>query len=287
MDNIISASESNTNKEEKTSRIKNLLSQIFTKNDTIRQELIQFFDDLELPVRNDQIQMILGVIHLLGFTAEKIKIPLAKIIAISSENDFKSTVKIITQTGHSRIPVYEEKSGQKKFIGLLYAKDILKSTVKKLKKFTLKDYTRSIQVVPETQSLLSLLRDMRMKRQHMMLTANEYGEITGLITLEDILEEIVGEIKDEHDSKKETIEEIGHRLYLIDASMNLSDLNKQLAINLPEENFNTLAGFMLHELKGKVTENARIEYGETILSVKEFKDQAIIRATVFIPPDSM
>ncbi|MDH4200762.1 MAG: CBS domain-containing protein, partial [Spirochaetia bacterium] len=286
MDNIISAT-NDEKKEEKTSRIKNLLNQIFTKNDTIRHELIQFFEDMELPVRNDQIQMILGVIHLLGFTAEKIKIPLAKITALSDDNAYKNVIKIINSTGHSRIPVYEEKGGHRKYIGLLYAKDLLKSVGKKLTKFSLKDYIRTIQVVPETQSLLSLLRDMRMRRQHMMLTANEYGEVTGLITLEDILEEIVGEIKDEYDSKKETIEEVGHRLYKVDASMNLSDINKQLAINLPEENFNTLAGFMLHELKGNVQTGSQVAYGKITLLVSEYKDQTIIKATVFIPPDIM
>lgn len=286
MENIIT-SKDNSKKEEKTSRIKALLNQIFTKNDTIRQELIQFFDDIELPVRNDQIQMILGVIHLLNFTAEKIKIPLARVTSLSVNSDYKSIIKIINQTGHSRIPIYEEENGNRKYIGLLYAKDLLKSFLKILKKFSLKDYVRDVKVVPESQSLLSLLRDMRMTRQHMMLTANEYGEITGLITLEDILEEIVGEIKDEYDSKKENIEEIGHRLYKIDAAMNLSDINKQLAMNLPEESFNTLAGFMLHELKGKVTANAQIEYGKITLTVNEFKNQTIIKATVFIPPDSM
>jgi len=286
MDNIITATDSH-DKEEKASRLKSLLNQLFTKNDTIRQELIQFFDDIELPVSNDQIQMILGVIHLLNFTAEKIKIPLAKITALPTESDYKNTIKIINQTGHSRIPVYTEENGHRNYIGLLYAKDILKSYLKILKKFSLKEYVRDVKVVPESQSLLSLLRDMRMTRQHMMLTANEYGEITGLITLEDILEEIVGEIKDEYDSKKETIEEIGHRLYKIDAAMNLSDINKQLATNLPEENFNTLAGFLLHELKGKITLNARVEYGKIIFKVSEFKNQTIIKATVFIPPDFM
>lgn len=286
MDNIISASD-NENNEEKASRVKNLLNQIFTKNDTIRQELIEFFDDMELPVRNDQIQMILGVIHLLGFTAEKIKIPTARMTSLAIDSSYKDAIQAINQSGHSRIPVYEEKKGHRKYTGLLYAKDLLKSVQKKMKGFTLKEYIRKVETVPQTQSLLSLLRDMRMRRQHMMLTANEYGEITGLITLEDILEEIVGEIKDEYDSKKENIEEIGHRLYRVDAAMNLSDLNKQLAINLPEENFNTLAGFILHELKGKVKSNAQITYGKITITVIEHREQSILKATVFIPPDTM
>ncbi|MDH4263718.1 MAG: CBS domain-containing protein, partial [Spirochaetia bacterium] len=152
MENIIT-SKDNSKKEEKTSRIKALLNQIFTKNDTIRQELIQFFDDIELPVRNDQIQMILGVIHLLNFTAEKIKIPLARVTSLSVNSDYKSIIKIINQTGHSRIPIYEEENGHRKYIGLLYAKDLLKSFLKILKKFSLKDYVRDVKVVPESQSL--------------------------------------------------------------------------------------------------------------------------------------
>ncbi len=282
MSNVISADE--PEKDSKSSRLKTILSQIFTRQDPLREELSRFFEDQEVPIHNDQMQMILGVIRMLGFTAEQIKVPLANMVSLPEETDLKKTVDTICKTGHSRIPLYRIESGKTEYIGLLYSKDLLRSFARKSKKFKVSDYMREIQIIPETQSLLSLLRDMRVKRQHLMLTANEYGDITGLITLEDILEEIVGEIKDEHDSRQMQIMEVGHRLYQIDGSMNILDLNKELAINLPQENFNTVAGFLLHELKGDVEPGKKIEYGNIVLTITDSEDARIRKVTVYIPP---
>jgi len=282
----INRSDSEHGNESKTSKLKNILNQIFSRNDTLRNELIDFFDDKDIPLRNDQLQMILGVIKMMEYDANNVKVPITKVVSISAKSSLNATLKIICKTGHSRIPVYEEDGGKRKYVGLLYAKDILKSYLKKIGRFKLKDYIREVKVIPETQSLLSLLRDMRVNRQHMMLTANEYGDITGLITLEDLLEEIVGEIKDEYDSAKYTaIKTIGHRLYEVDASTSITDINKELMINLPEEKFNTLAGFLLHELKGNISQDATVNYGNIVLSIKQFDGQHIIKASVYIPPD--
>lgn len=282
MENIVSP-----NPEEestKASRVKTILGQIFSKNDTLRQELSDFFEDLEIPVRNDQIQMILGVVRMMSFSADKIKISSANMVALREDCSSRQAVETICNSGHSRIPIYREEEGQRNYTGLLYSKDLLRSFHKKVKKFKVSDYMREVQVIPETQSLLSLMRDMRLNRQHLMLVAGEYGEITGLITLEDILEEIVGEIKDEHDSRAILIQEIGHRLYEIDASMNLTDINKELAINLPEEDFNTLAGFLLHEFKGTVEPGQKLEYGDITITITECTDLQILKAHVYIPP---
>jgi len=283
MKNIITSDDDKPS-EEKESRIKSLLTQIFSRNDTVREQLIEFFEDIELPVRNDQIQMILGVIRLLNFTAEKIKIPLGNMVNLPIDASLKDTVQVIKKSGHSRVPVYKETGGHKKYVGLLYAKDIIGCTDSKKQKFHLEEYTRKLQFIPESQSLLSLLREMRMHSQHLMLTVDEYGEVNGLITLEDILEEIVGDIRDEYDKNTLPIKEIGHRLYEIDASVNLTDINKKLALNLPEEHFSTLAGFMLHELKGSLSKESRVEYGNIILTISSFTGHTIQKVTAYIPP---
>ena len=218
--------------DEKSDKAKSLLNQIFSRNDSVREELVHFFDDLEIPVRNDQVQMILGVIRMLKFSADKIKIPIANVVAVPEDADIKKTTGVIIKSGHSRIPVFHEENNQKTFTGLVYAKDILKSIKSKKKIFKIADYMRPVKVIPESQSLLSLMREMRLKRAHMMLTANEFGEISGLITLEDILEEIVGEIKDEYDNLAPLIKEVGHRQYNVDGSIHLTDLNKELMLKV-------------------------------------------------------
>ena len=278
---------STNSNDDNTERVRNLLGQIFTRNDTVREELMDFFSELGIPVRNDQIQMILGVIRMLKFTAEKIKVPLSNVVSLQEDADVKQTIDKIMESGHSRIPVYLEKDGQKNFTGLLYAKEALRIIKSKKKTFRLREYLRDIQVIPETQSLLSLLREMRLNSQHMMLTANEHGEITGLITLEDILEEIVGEIKDEHDTETFQIRDVGNNLYEVNGSINLTDINKDLAVNLPDEKFNTLAGFLLHEKKGKIKKNATVKYGDITLEITEHEGKKIKKVQIYIPPSNL
>ena len=273
-------------KTEKISPLKAFFSQIFNKNpDDLREELSEFFEDLDIKVSNDQLQMILGVVGMIDYTVDKIKIPEKKMVSIPINATKKDAFTAVRKSGHSRIPVYEEVNGSKKYPGILYAKDLLESELKK-GRFKLSNLLRKPFVVPETQSLLTLLREMRIKKYHLALTANEHGDISGLITLEDILEEIVGDIKDEFDSSRQPIKEIEHRLYRIDGSLPLSDVNKHLTINLPEEKFNTLAGFVLHELKGNLVENEMITYGQIILTLEKFNGQQIKSVLVKIPPVS-
>ncbi|MDH5720185.1 MAG: CBS domain-containing protein [Spirochaetia bacterium] len=268
-----------------SSTFKSFIKKLFGKNGNVRDELTDFFEDHEIPVSNDQLQMIMGILRLIGFKADKIKIPLPNVVSLPLKSSKENIVSVIIKSGHSRIPVYDENKGRKEFIGLIYAKDLLKAFTEKKKSIKLKEYLRPLQIVPEGQSLLSLLREMRLKQHHLMMTVNEYGEFTGLITLEDILEEIVGEIRDEFDRKKAPIKEIGLRLYRVDALLPLSDINNELAINLPEEKFSSLAGFLLHELKGELKNKAKVVYGQIEITVEKFAKKQIKKAIIKIPPN--
>jgi len=265
--------------------LKNFFKRVFGKNGNVREELTNFFEDQDIPVSNDQLQMILGILRLIGLRADKIKIPLPNVVSLPLKSTKEEIISVIIKSGHSRIPVYDENKGRKEFIGLIYAKDLLKAITEKKKSIKLKEYLRPLQIVPELQSLLSLLREMRLKQHHLMMTVNEYGEFTGLITLEDILEEIVGEIRDEFDRKKAPIKEIGHRLYRVDALLPMSDINNELAINLPEEKFTTLAGFLLHELKGELKKKSKVKYGQIEITLEKFSKKQIQKALIKIPPN--
>lgn len=268
----------------KQSTLKNFFKQLFNKDEDLREELSEFFKEQETTINNDQLQMMLNIVELIGYDADKIKIPANKMVDLPMTATLKQAITIITKSGHSRIPVYKENKDNKCYTGVLYAKDLLPALVTKAGRFKMADYIRKMHVVPESQSVLSLLREMRLKKNHLALTVTEHGDFSGLITLEDILEEIVGDIKDEFDSGKSQIKEVEHRLYQVDASLPLSDINKQLAINLPEEKFNTLAGFLLHELKGELEDHAMIMYGQITITLLRFSDQQIKTATIKIPP---
>ena len=255
--------------------LKKLVRALFLGNNSLREDLFRFFRDQGTSISNDQLQMVLNVVQVARYDADKVKIPINKIVDLPIDSSLADTISVLKKSGHSRIPVYEEKEGLKTYLGILYAKDVLSKFTNKTKKFKLKDYIRNIRFVPEVQKLLSLLRDMRIRQTHLVLTVNEYGDVTGLITLEDILEEIVGDIRDEYDKNKKPIMEIGHRQYRVDASLPLSDLNKELTINLPEEKFNTLAGLMLHEMKGNPKKGAEIKYGFVKLKLEKFSKQNV------------
>ena len=255
------------------------------RHGSLRESLVHFFDRHETPLANDQLQMVLSVVKLAEYDADKIKIPINKIVDLPLDANLDKIVRVLRKSGHSRIPVYDDSKGQKEFVGLLYAKELLKVQLNRSKPFKLVDYVREVKVAPEMQKLLSLLRDMRIQQNHLVLTVNEYGDVTGLITLEDILEEIVGDIRDEHDSNKKMINEIKHRQYRVDASVPLSDLNKELAINLPEEKFNTLAGYVLHELQAQPKNGSEIKYGHIRLKVEKSTDQQIQTVLVAIKPN--
>lgn len=273
-----------TENSEKGYRFRDLFTSLFTRNTTLRDELIDFFNDQEIPIGNEQLQMIQNVVRLVGMDADRVKIPLPKMVSLPVNSSLKETAKTVVKSGHSRIPVYEDKEGKRDYIGLLYAKELIKNISEKNGKFKLADHVRKIQVVPETQSLLSLLRTMRQQKHHLVLTVNEYGDISGLVTLEDILEEIVGDIRDEYDKEKSPIEEVGHRQYQIDGGLALADLNNELTLNFPEEKFNTLAGFVLHELKGDISEGSSIEYGDIKITVHKSSGRQILSVLLEIPP---
>lgn len=256
--------------------LKSFLARLFGKEEeTLREQLQRFFEDQELKINNDQMQMIEGVLSLVNKRAENVKVPTPKMIALPmsiSRADLESSLR---KSGHTRFPVYIEKETVRDYVGILHVKDLLPILMKGGRKIVLKDVTRKVLFVPENQTLLSLLRAMRQKKFHMALTVNEHGDVSGLVTLEDILEEIVGDILDEHDNLSRDIREIGLRQFRIDALLSLYDINQRLALNLPEERFNTLAGFLLHQLKGDVAEDKEIKYGSVTFKIEKINAQQI------------
>jgi CBS domain containing-hemolysin-like protein len=159
-------------------------------------------------------------------------------------------VEIILQAGHSRIPVYQESIDN--VVGLLYAKDLLQVWRDGAEGRSLRDLLRPVFYVPEAKKLDDLLADLQRQRVHIALVVDEYGGIAGLVTLEDIVEEIVGEIQDEYDQAEEPrIEAVGESEFLLDGRLDLDDVNDLLGADLPKDTADTLGGFVYGEL-GKV-----------------------------------
>ena len=180
---------------------------------------------------------------------------------------------------HSRIPVYEETIDEIK--GVLYVKDIIKNIGKKT--FKIKNIMKEAYFVSQNKLINELFRELQRNKKHIAIIIDEYGGTAGLVTMEDILEEIVGDIFDEYDDIEEEYEKIDDRTYVISGSMPIYDVNKLLESNIPEGDYDTLSGYLQEEL-GRIPtdeENPIIETDELIFKIEEYEDKRILKVKVY------
>ena len=179
---------------------------------------------------------------------------------------------------HSRIPVYDETVDEIK--GILYVKDIIKNIGKKT--FKIKNIMKEAYFVSQNKLINELFKEMQNNKKQMAIVVDEYGGTAGLITMEDILEEIVGDIFDEYDEFEEEYEKIDDKTYIISGKMPIYDVNKLLNSNIPEGDYDTLSGYLQEEL-GRIPtdeENPIIETKELTFKIEEYEDKRIIKVKV-------
>lgn len=180
---------------------------------------------------------------------------------------------------HSRIPVYEETIDEIK--GVLYVKDILKNISKKT--FKIKNIVKEVYFVSQNKLINELFKELQKNKKHMAIIVDEYGGTAGLITMEDIIEEIVGDIFDEFDDIEEEYEKIDDKTYILSGSMPIYDVNKLLESNIPEGDYDTLSGYLQEEL-GRIPteeENPIIETEELVFKIEEYEDKRILKVKVY------
>jgi putative hemolysin len=193
-------------------------------------------------------QIIENVFEFTDLKANEVMIPRTEMIAIDIDDNIDSNIKKIIQTGHTLIPVYENSIDN--IIGVLHTKDVMKALIEK-KDISLKELMRPVYYVPESKPISQILKDMQKQGQRLAIVTDEYGGTEGMITMEDILEEIIGEIRNEG-SEYKTYSKGKDGKYYILGSMNISDFNEVFNYKLPEsEEYNTIAGFV-SERTGKI-----------------------------------
>ena len=199
-------------------------------------------------VDEEEQEMIENVLELSDGTADEIMTPRTDVVAVEVNSDLQAILKTINTAGHSRVPVYEKNIDN--IIGLVYAKDLLVEIGRDPTDFKLRDKIREAYFVPETKSLRALLHEFQSQKLHIAIVLDEYGGTAGIVTLEDILEELVGEITDEYEEKPpEPIKKIDQNTIEVDARTYVDDLNDQFELNLPEdEDYDTIGGFVFSHL---------------------------------------
>jgi len=218
------------------------LFKLFSKKDKeINRKTLNSLED-------EQKEMIQGIVDLSDTTVKEVMVPRVDTLFISAGSDRDELLSRVIDSGHSRFPVYEETIDN--VIGILYVQDILKNLVRN-ETFDIKAMIHKPFFVPEAKRIDDLLREFRRRRVHIAMVVDEYGGVSGIVCMEDILEEIIGDIQDEFDNEKEDILELGGGAWLCDVRVNLEDLAERIGIALPVEDFDTLGGFVF-DLFGKI-----------------------------------
>ena len=235
-----------------------------------------------------QQEMIHRIIDLNDVTVREIMVPRPNIISISVDFPLEEVVRIVTEDQHSRIPVFE--GSPEHIIGVLYSKDLLKVWDEetriakhggKPRSFALRTLVRELLVTLETKPIDQLLNDFQQRRRHMALVVDEYGSTVGIVTVEDVLEQIVGEIEDEFDWEIPPGLRVGEHTLMLDARVTLLDLESQYEIELPRDmGYATLAGFVLQQLGHIPQPGESFLYDSRRFTVLAMEDLRVARVKV-------
>jgi len=190
--------------------------------------------------------MMKGALDVSEMQVRDAMIPRSQMVVVPSNGDIQSFLPRIIESGHSRFPVIGEDRDE--VIGLLLAKDLLPFVASGGETFDLSSVIRPAILIPESKRLNMLLRDFRSSRNHMAIVVDEYGGVSGLITIEDVLEEIVGDIDDEYDEQEESlIVRLGHNRYQVQALTPIDELNEAVGSDFSEDDYGTIGGLLMAE----------------------------------------
>ena len=228
------------------SLLKNLFNKFFQQTLKPKAKLMQALDEAEhnLVIDPYSRSVIEGAMQVESLRVRDVMVPRSKMTMISSEASTSELLKVMVNSYHSRFPIHNIE--QDSILGIVLAKDLLAHFAGDNKdEFNYREYLRVALSVPESKPLGVLLREFQQKKSHMAIVLDEYGEIAGLVTLEDVIEQIVGEIEDEHDKEEDNIIDYGDGRYLLQANTTLNEFNEFFETTIKSEDNDTVAGLVI------------------------------------------
>lgn len=211
-----------------------------------KEELIELLRDAHdrALIDSETLAMVESVIQLAQLRVRDVMLPKNQMTSVSQGDTLEQVIATVTSSGHSRFPVMGD--SQNELIGILHAKDLLRYRMEDAPSFDLHDIIRAAAFVPESKRLDLLLREFRSNRNHMALVVDEYGSTIGFITIEDIIEQIIGDIEDEFDIDDETyIKAHGDNHYIVKGHTPINEFNEQLHANFSDQNYDTVGGIVM------------------------------------------
>ncbi|MDG2943613.1 CNNM family magnesium/cobalt transport protein CorC [Exercitatus varius] len=232
---------------QKKSFFESLFGRFFQGELKNREELVEVIRDSEQNelIDQDTREMIEGVMEIAELRVRDIMIPRSQIVFIDETQDLEGCLDIIIETAHSRFPVIADERDNVR--GILHAKDLLKFLREKPEEFDLKQLLRPVVIVPESKRVDRMLKEFRSERFHMAIVVDEFGAISGLVTIEDILEQIVGDIEDEFDEEEivANIRQLSRHTYAVRALTDIDDFNAQFNTHFADEEVDTIGGVIM------------------------------------------
>ena len=236
-------------------------------------------------ISDEESDMVYGVLDLKDTNIHSIMIPRTEITSASTDLDLGSIIKLVSDCGHTRIPFYKENID--KLVGILHAKDLLKLWGKDPGSKIPIGILRKPYFVPEKQKASELLKELKEKKTHLAIVTDEYGGVAGIITIEDILEEIVGEIMDEHDKYRSLLTVIDDNSIVVDARLEIEKLEEHFGFRLPVGDFESVGGFIIHLLGKLPKKDEKIVFKDLEMTIMDAEERKIGKILITHHPSSI
>ena len=249
------------------------------KREPWSRDEIQTFIQSEVDLDAEEKSMLSGVLEVSETQVREVMVPRSQMVVIDIEDDIDDILKLIVESGHSRFPIIGEDRDE--VLGILLAKDLLRYYgSEQAKELTVQKLMRTVTVIPESKRLNALLKEFRASHNHMAIVVDEYGGVAGLLTIEDVLEQIVGEIDDEHDHEEaEYIRADGDRdgkpSFAVRALTRVEDFNEYFNCELDDEQYDTIGGLVMHELGRLPQRGEKVEFGGFLFAVTKADERRI------------
>lgn len=229
------------------------------------QELLEEGEEQGLITREEE-RLISSIFDFRETIASEIMTPSAEIVCAAETSTVEELVRMINKQGYTRIPIYRENPDH--ILGILHAKDLLRICAgDSSHPFTIQEYLNPPMLIQESKPITELLQDFQTKKNHMAMVVDEFGSVRGLITLEDVIEEIVGEIDDEHDQEERELRVVNDETIIVDAKIDIEEVEAHFGLHLPEGPYESVGGFVIHQL-GKVPATGdQVEYAPLLFQV--------------------
>ncbi len=229
-------------------------------------------------LEEEEREMIHGIFEMGDMLVRELMVPRTDLVAIEVNEPVEKAVDLVTKHGHTRIPVYDGNLDH--IVGVLYAKDLLRAVVRGEHK-TLREIARKPYFTPESNKVQDVLRDLRKNRVHMAIVVDEYGGTAGAVTIEDILEEIVGPIQDEYDiGEEDEIQFISPNEVVLDGRVSVDDVNELLKLSIAADDYDTIGGYVLNQLGAAPKVGATLKLGNAELRVEAVQGTRIKKVRI-------